>query len=150
VMRQESEFHPDARSWVGATGLMQLMPHTAERAAAELGVKYQPERLGQASYNLQLGAFYLGKLLKTFDQRVVLAVAAYNAGPPAVARWLEGSRNLAPDLWVARIPYRETREYVQRVTENWARYQYLSDGKGAAQELSFALPARVRLDASAY
>ena len=150
VMRQESEFRPDARSWVGAMGLMQLMPQTAERAAGELGVKYQPERLAQASYNLQLGAFYLSKLLKTFQQRVVLALAAYNAGPQAVSRWLEGSHNLAPDLWVARIPYRETRDYVQRVTENWARYQYLTDGKRAEQELSFALPSSVRLDASAY
>lgn len=151
VMRQESEFKPDARSWVGATGLMQLMPQTAERVAGELGVEYQPERLEQASYNLQLGAFYLSKLLKLFQQRVVLAVAAYNAGPQAVARWLEGSRNLDADLWVARIPYRETRDYVQRVAENWARYQYLTDaGQGAAQELSQALPSSVRLDGSAY
>jgi soluble lytic murein transglycosylase len=151
VMRQESQFRPDARSWVGATGLMQLMPQTAQRAASELGVEYQPERLEQASYNLQLGAYYLSKLLKLFQQRVVLAVAAYNAGPQAVARWLQGSRSLDADLWVARIPYRETRDYVQRVAENWARYQYLTDGgQSAARELSLALPSKVRLDSSAY
>jgi soluble lytic murein transglycosylase len=150
VMRQESEFRPDARSWVGATGLMQLMPQTAERAAGELGLKYQPERLEQASYNLELGAFYLSKLLKIFQQRVVLAVAAYNAGPQAAARWLEGGRKLDADLWVARIPYRETREYVQRVTENWARYRYLTEGKRETAELSLELPSSVRLDRAAY
>jgi soluble lytic murein transglycosylase len=151
VMRQESQFNSDARSAVGAVGLMQLMPETARRAAGELGLKAQPERLEQAPYNLQLGAFYLSKLLKTFQQRVVLALAAYNAGPLAVSRWLAGGRNLDADLWVARIPYRETREYVQRVTENWARYQYLTDGKRVAPELSLMkLPASVRLDASMY
>lgn len=151
VMRHESAFRPDARSPVGAVGLMQLMPRTAERAAGELGLKHEPELLEQAPYNLQLGAYYLGKLLKTFQQRVVLALAAYNAGPHAVSRWLEGGRNLDADLWVARIPYRETREYVQRVTASWARYQYLrGDGQRAAPELSLKLPAKVRLDASAY
>jgi soluble lytic murein transglycosylase len=150
VMRQESQFNSDARSPVGAVGLMQLMPETAQRAADELGLKAQPERLEQAPYNLQLGAFYLSKLLKTFQHRVVLALAAYNAGPLAVSRWLAGGRNLDADLWVARIPYRETREYVQRVTENWARYQYLADGKRAAPEISLKLPASVRLDGSAY
>jgi soluble lytic murein transglycosylase len=150
VMRQESAFRPEARSPVGAVGLMQLMPRTAERVADELGLKSEPERLEQAPYNLQLGAFYLSKLLNTFQGRVVLALAAYNAGPHAVSRWLEGARNLDADLWVARIPYRETRNYVQTVTANWARYQYLADGKRAAPELNLKLPANVRLDSSAY
>jgi soluble lytic murein transglycosylase len=150
VMRQESQFRSDARSPVGAVGLMQLMPQTAERAASELGLKNQPERLEQAPYNLQLGAFYLSKLLHTFQQRVVLALAAYNAGPAAVSRWLAGGRNLDADLWVARIPYRETRDYVQRVTENWARYQYLTDSRRAPELSLKKLPASVRLDASIY
>ena len=150
VMRQESEFRADARSPVGAVGLMQLMPRTAERAAGELGLEYQAERLEQGPYNLQLGAFYLRKLLDTFQQRVVLALAAYNAGPQAVSRWLEGGHNLDADLWVARIPYRETRGYVQRVTANWARYQYLADNQRAAPELTLKLPSRARLGADAY
>jgi soluble lytic murein transglycosylase len=150
VMRQESAFRPDARSTAGAVGLMQLMPRTAERAADELGLKYQPERLEQAPYNLQLGAFYLGKLLNTFQRRVVLALAGYNAGPHAVSRWLEAGRTLDADLWVARIPYRETREYVQRVMANWARYQYLTDAPSAAPELTLKLPSSARLDADAY
>lgn len=151
VMRHESAFRPDARSPVGAIGLMQLMPRTAERAAGELGLEHQPELLEHGPYNLQLGAYYLSKLMKTFQQRVVLALAAYNAGPHAVSRWLEGGRNLDADLWVARIPYRETREYVQRVTASWARYQYLrDDGQREAPELSLKLPTKVRLDSSAY
>lgn len=150
VMRQESAFRPDARSSAGAIGLMQLMPRTAERAAGELGLKYQPERLEQAPYNLQLGAFYLGKLLNAFQGRVVLALASYNAGPHAVARWLQGGRNLDADLWVARIPYRETRDYVQRVMANWARYQYLTHTERVAPQLTLKLPASARLDADAY
>jgi len=150
VMRQESAFRPDARSPVGAVGLMQLMPQTAERVADELGVTYQPDQLEQAPYNLQLGAFYLRKLLDTFQQRVVLALAAYNAGPQAVARWLQGGRDLDADLWVARIPYRETRGYVQRVTANWARYEYLADAQRRAPELTLKLPRVARLGADAY
>ncbi|HKO94420.1 MAG TPA: lytic transglycosylase domain-containing protein, partial [Polyangiaceae bacterium] len=150
VMRQESAFRPDARSPVGAVGLMQLMPQTAERVAGELGVEYQADRLEQAPYNLQLGAFYLRKLLDSFQQRVVLALAAYNAGPHAVSRWLEGGRNLDADLWVARIPYRETRGYVQRVTANWARYEYLADNQRAAPELTLKLPRAARVGADAY
>jgi soluble lytic murein transglycosylase len=150
VMRQESAFRPDARSPVGAVGLMQLMPQTAERVADELGLEYQADRLEQAPYNLQLGAFYLRKLLDTFQGRVVLALAAYNAGPQAVSRWLEGGRNLDADLWVARIPYRETRGYVQRVTASWVTYQYLADTKRAAPELTLKLPRGARLAADAY
>ena len=125
-------------------------PQTARRVAGELGVEYHPDRLEQAPYNLQLGAFYLRKLLDTFQHRVVLALAAYNAGPHAVSRWLEGGRNLDADLWVARIPYRETRGYVQSVTANWSRYQYLADSRGAATELTLKLPSRARLAADAY
>jgi soluble lytic murein transglycosylase-like protein len=140
VMRQESEFRPDARSRAGAVGLMQLMPGTAEHVARELALSHRDERLTQAEYNLELGAFYLSKLLARFDQRVELALASYNAGPNAVSRWLEPGRDLPLDIWAARIPYRETRNYVARVMSSWARYRYLGGGPERVPQLTLALP----------
>ena len=145
VMRQESAFRPEARSQVGAVGLMQLMPGTAERAARELSLEHQSERLTQAEYNLELGAYYLGKLLGSCDQKATLAVASYNAGPRAVASWLEGGKRLPLDLWAARIPYAETRNYVARVMSNWARYRYLTGGPENVPSLALELPARLDL-----
>jgi len=150
VMRQESEFRPDARSHVGAVGLMQLMPGTAERVARELALEHEGERLTQAEYNIELGAFYLGKLLGSFDQRVALAVASYNAGPHAVSRWLSGGKGLPLDIWAARIPYQETRNYLARVMSNWARYRYLSGGPGEVPELALALPKKLTLPSDSY
>lgn len=150
VMRQESEFRPDARSHVGAVGLMQLMPGTAERAARELAIEHQSDRLTQAEYNIELGAFYLGKLLGSFDQRVALAVASYNAGPHAVSRWLSGGKNLPLDIWAARIPYQETRNYLARVMSNWARYRYLRGGPDEVPELALSLPKKLTLPRDSY
>jgi soluble lytic murein transglycosylase len=150
VMRQESEFSPDARSHVGAVGLMQLMPGTAERAARELAFDHALERLTQAEYNIELGAYYLGKLLGSFDQRVALAVASYNAGPHAVSRWLGGGKGLPLDIWAARIPYAETRNYLARVMSNWARYRYLGGGPDNVPQLALALPAKLELPSDAY
>ncbi|HTV21643.1 MAG TPA: transglycosylase SLT domain-containing protein, partial [Polyangiaceae bacterium] len=150
VMRQESEFRPDARSYVGAVGLMQLMPGTAERAARELELDHASERLTQAEYNLELGAFYLGKLLGSFDQRVALAVASYNAGPQAVQRWLQGGKGLPLDIWAARIPYQETRNYLARVMSNWARYRYLRGGPSEVPELALGLPKKLTLPSDSY
>jgi soluble lytic murein transglycosylase len=150
VMRQESEFSPDARSHVGAVGLMQLMPGTAERAARELTLDHALERLTQAEYNIELGAFYLGKLLGSFDQRVALAVASYNAGPHAVSRWLGGGKGLPLDIWAARIPYEETRNYLARVMSNWARYRYLDGGPDNVPKLALALPSKLELPSDSY
>ncbi len=150
VMRQESQFRPDARSHAGALGLMQLMPATARRVAEELGLPLAPGQLLQPAHNLRLGAHYLDKLLATFDERAVLALASYNAGPHAVERWLEGAGGLDADLWVARIPYRETRNYVQHVMANWARYGYLASGAAPASALGLQLPRKLKLPPGLY
>jgi soluble lytic murein transglycosylase len=150
VMRQESAFRADVRSPAGALGLMQLMPNTAQRAASEISVEHDDGRLSQAPYNLELGAYYLGKLLQSFDQNAALAVASYNAGPRAVAGWLAGGQDLPLDLWVARIPFTETRGYVMRVLANWARYRYLDGGPERVFHLGLELPARVELASNAY
>ena len=150
VMRQESAFRTDARSPVGALGLMQLMPTTAERAARELVSDHRDEGLTGTTYNLELGAFYLNKLLGSFDRRVVLALASYNAGPHAAFRWLAGDPPLPLDLWAARIPFRETRRYVQRVMANWARYRYLDGGPEQVPRLALRPPQGLRLPADIY
>jgi soluble lytic murein transglycosylase len=150
VMRQESAFRPDAKSPAGAIGLMQLMPRTAERAAVELDLSHRPDRLEQVQYNLELGAFYLGKLLDDFDRQVVLALASYNAGPHAAMRWLDGGQDLPLDLWVARIPFTETRHYVTRVMANWARYRYLAGGPPSVPRVALDVPVGLELASNAY
>jgi soluble lytic murein transglycosylase-like protein len=144
VMRQESAFKPDAVSPARAVGLLQLVPVTAEKVAAELGRTIEPALLSSPSYNVELGAYYLHKVLGTFGGHVALAAAAYNAGPRAVSRWLEVAENLPLDLWVARIPYAETRGYVSRVIGNLARYSYLHGGEDAVPRLALALPKGMR------
>jgi soluble lytic murein transglycosylase len=148
VMRQESAFKPGALSPVGARGLMQLMPETARRAAAEMALEADLTEIERPDLNVQLGAFYLGKLMKSFSGSVPLAVAAYNAGPQAVGHWVTKERET--DLWVARIPYDETRRYVERVLGNLARYQWLSGGTAAVTPIPLEIPKGITVPADAY
>ncbi len=150
VMRQESAFRATAVSRVGARGLMQLMPKTAELASGELKLATTPEQISRPDVNLKLGAFYLGKLLRTFQHNLPLAVAAYNAGPHAVDAWLKGAGGRELDLWVAAIPYAETRHYVERVLGNFARYQWLAGGADNVAPVELKLPSGSKLAADAY
>jgi soluble lytic murein transglycosylase len=149
-MRQESGFRPAVRSPVGAVGLLQLMPATAARVADELGEKVEPQTLTRAYANLHLGSAYLRKLIDGFQGSVPLALAAYNAGPQAVGRWLATGETLPLDLFVAKIPYEETRGYVARVLSNVARYAYLEGGEGAVQAPALELPKGVKLPENSY
>jgi soluble lytic murein transglycosylase len=126
------------------------MPGTAERIADELGDKLESQSLTRAYANVHLGSAYLRKLIDSFQGNVPLAVAAYNAGPQAVSRWLSGGENLPLDLFVARIPYEETRVYVGRVLSNAARYAYLEGGEGAVQAPALELPKGVKLPENSY
>ncbi|MEB3329638.1 MAG: transglycosylase SLT domain-containing protein [Candidatus Sericytochromatia bacterium] len=123
LVREESRFNPRAKSWVGATGLAQLMPFTAEWV-----VKQVPDVAGRPltdpHANLQLGAWYLGHTHRTFAGASVFAVAAYNGGPGAVARWRRGWQGDL-DEWVESIPYTETRLYVKKVFASYWNYQRL-------------------------
>lgn len=150
VMRQESGFRPRVVSPAKAVGLMQLIEPTAQRVSSELKEPYDQAHLGVPRHNLRYGAFYLRRLLDTFGNNVVLATAAYNAGPIAVSHWLETGEHLDLDLFVARIPYGETRGYVERVVENLARYGYLEGGNTSVPELDLKIPSGLRADADAY
>lgn len=123
-MRQESAFNPKARSYVGAMGLMQLMPATARLVAN----KYAPEAAGanpwDPSINMSLGQGYINSLLNDVDNNLVRTVAGYNGGPGNVNRW-DNSLNASADplLYIASIPLNETRDFVQRVLANYWMYQ---------------------------
>ncbi|HLV19783.1 MAG TPA: transglycosylase SLT domain-containing protein [Polyangiaceae bacterium] len=150
VIRQESGFRETVVSPADAVGLMQMIPPTAIRVASELEVDYHPDLLRSPGYNLNFGAYYLRKMLDTFGGSVPLALAAYNAGPIALSRWLEGGERLPLDLFVARIPYDETRNYVNRVIGNYARYTYLHGGPPAVPSLPLDLPQGHRAPPDAY
>ncbi len=123
IMRQESAFMHDARSRTGATGLMQLMPKTARHIARDLSRK-RPRRadLLRPETNIALGAGYLNQVKRQLGDSLVLATAAYNAGPHRVKRWLPEQATEA-DIWVESIPFRETRRYVQRVMSYLILYE---------------------------
>ncbi len=133
LARQESQFDNRARSSAGALGLMQLMPATAQRVAKTIGQPYAQSRLtSDAAYNARLGSAYLADMLGQFGS-LELALAAYNAGPHRVSRWLDENgdpRGQRIDMidWVELIPFRETRNYVQRVMEGVNVYRQLQAG----------------------
>lgn len=134
IARQESAFDRKARSHAGALGLLQLLPGTARKMAKDLGLRYSQDRLASdASYNVTLGSAYLSKQLEEFDGSYVLTLAAYNAGPGRVREWIarfgdprEKSLDEIID-WIEFIPFTETRNYVQRVMENYQVYKIRTD-----------------------
>jgi soluble lytic murein transglycosylase len=129
VIRRESAFNPGARSSAGAIGLMQIMPATGRGLARELGMRsYNPEMLRQPDLNVHLGVRYLGSLLRQFDDELHLVLSAYNAGPSRAIRWRQLPERREPELFVERIPFAETREYVRHVKIHLALYRELYPG----------------------
>jgi soluble lytic murein transglycosylase len=140
IMRQESAFDPVAGSTAGACGLLQLIVPTARRVADKLNEPFVESALLCPNDNVRYGAHYLGQLSGYFNGNLALVAAAYNAGPEAVFRWLSAPEKIGMDAFVARIPFEETRTYVERVLGNLARYQYLSGGAAAVSALNLDLP----------
>lgn len=135
ITRQESQFAQNAISHAGARGLMQLMPGTAREQAGKLGMNYMSANLiDSPSYNVQLGSAYFERMLSYYNGSYPLAVAAYNAGPGNVNKWLRANgdpRNgrIEWTRWIEEIPIYETKNYVQRVLENAAVYEQLYPDK---------------------
>ena len=123
VVREESSYYPQARSRVGARGLMQLMPDTGRAVAQARQIPFpDAEVLDQPQVNLELGSTFFGGLLREFgDAR--LAAAAYNAGPTRVREWWATRRTEDLEVWVEQIPFNETRAFVKRVWLSWHEYQ---------------------------
>lgn len=145
IARQESEFLWRAASGAGAKGLMQILPATAQDTARRSGVPFDYQRLvADPAFNLQLGAAYLGQLIEDEGGSVPLALAAYNAGSGRVAQWLAAygdPRSGSVDMvdWIERIPFDETRDYVQRVSENLAIYRARLSGADGVGKTSLRL-----------
>ncbi|MER9138740.1 transglycosylase SLT domain-containing protein [Mesorhizobium sp. M0830] len=136
IARQESEFNIGAVSSAGARGLLQLMPGTAKQLAKKAGLQFSQMRLTtDAGYNATLGAAFLGEQLERFNGSYVLTFAGYNAGPNRASQWVarygdpRGKDIDAVVDWIERIPYTETRSYVQRVMENYEVYKMRISGK---------------------
>jgi len=135
IMRAESLFRHDAVSHAGALGLVQVMPATGSRVAALAGMNdFRVERLLDPAVNIELGTFYLGRLLERYDGQFALAVGSYNGGPHNVGRWLRGKVGMPYDEFVEEIAFDETRGYIKKVTEFYAIYLDLY-GDGATPEM---------------
>lgn len=144
VMRQESAFVRGARSPARANGLLQMIPKTAEKVARELGI--EDPSLTRPDVSIRFGAHYLARLLRQFQDQLPLALAAYNAGPVAVARWAKAFEGAPTEVFLAAIPFSETRTYVARVLENYAAYAYLEGGPNALPRLSETVRASTAED----
>ncbi len=125
LSRQESEFHPHAKSHAGARGLMQIMPGTGKLIARQYKIRNHSTRrlTAQPSYNVMLGAAHLGDLVKSFKGSYILTFVGYNAGPGRARQWIKrfgDPRDPKVDAidWVETIPFTETRKYVQKVLQN--------------------------------
>jgi len=129
LVRQESRFIMDARSHVGASGLMQVMPATARWTAKKIGLTgFTPDQLSDQDTNITLGTAYLKLALDDFDDSMALAAAAYNAGPRRPRSWRNGPV-LDAAIWAENIPFTETRTYVKKVLANTVNYAAILTGQ---------------------
>jgi len=137
ISRQESQFAQNAVSHAGARGLMQLMPRTAAEQAGKIGLAFSNTALmNEPGYNLKIGDAFFGRMMTYYNGSYPLAVAAYNAGPGNVNKWLRANGDPRTGSiewveWIERIPISETRNYVQRVLENAVVYDAMSPEKAS-------------------
>ena len=140
ITRQESQFDREIVSRAGAQGLMQLMPGTARQTAPSAGLTYNFSALtSDPQYNISMGSTYFGQMMDVFGGSHILAVAAYNAGPGNVRKWLKANGDpragVDPITWIEAIPIKETRDYVQRVLENAVVYDLINPRRPANRNI---------------
>ena len=129
LIRQESRFIMDARSHVGASGLMQVMPATARWTAKKIGlVNFRPEHINDRDTNIAIGTGYLKLVLDDFAGSMPLAAAAYNAGPGRPRAWRNGP-TMEAAIWAENVPFSETRDYVKKVLANTTSYAAILSGQ---------------------
>lgn len=126
LILQESYYNPEAKSAVGATGLMQLMPPTAREIAQRLHIPFGDRRLTNPEVNIELGCYHLRMLLNMFDNNQYLAVASYNGGQGNVLKWKRAAPGRPLDEFIESIPFPETRNYVKRLTMLKSSYSRLT------------------------
>jgi soluble lytic murein transglycosylase len=150
LIRQESRFIMDARSGVGASGLMQVMPATARWTAKKIGMTdFKPYQLNDRDTNIAIGTGYLKLVLDDFAGSMPMAAAAYNAGPGRPRNWRgqTGGPVLEAAIWAENVPFSETRDYVKKVLSNTTNYAALISGQ--SQSLKSRLGLVGPLDATA-
>ena len=132
LIRQESRFIMDARSGVGASGLMQVMPATARWTARKIGLDgFTPDQINDRDTNITIGTAYLKLALDDLGGSMAMAAAAYNAGPgrPRTWRGQPGSPTLDAAIWAENVPFLETRDYVKKVLSNTTNYAAILTGQ---------------------
>ena len=128
IMRKESGFNPHDLSYADAQGLLQMIPATTARVASVLGLPYESGALYDPEYNVRTGSWYIGHLLAKFKGQIPLGAGSFNSGPRPVMKWLDTHGDREIDELVELVPFTQTREYMKKVTENYARYRYLYAG----------------------
>jgi soluble lytic murein transglycosylase len=129
IMRKESGFDPQTLSYADAQGLLQMIPATTSRVAKHLKLPYDAGKLYDPEFNIQTGSWYIGNLLAKFKEQIPLGAGAFNSGPRPVMRWCDQNGDREMDEFVELVSYTQTREYMKKVTENYARYRYLLRGE---------------------
>lgn len=146
IIRQESSYRPEAKSPASASGVMQLMTATAQEIAHDLKMRdFTAESLLDPEVNIRLGAVYFSRLVRNFNGNYPLALAAYNAGPTRLRRWLNSRKDLSPldgppssvaesELWIDEMPWDETSHYVKSILRNWMLYKIIDGSKLSLSE----------------
>lgn len=146
IIENESAFNRNAKSWVGATGLMQLMPITALKTSRFFNQEnFNYEQTLDPAYNILLGSGYLSFLLKYYDGSILSSIAAYNAGPKAVNTWIRGCKSCGPAEFVEYIPFNETRWYVKKVIRSFHKFSQIFKADFDYQVV-FHMPTQLRED----
>ena len=149
LIRQESRFLMDARSGVGASGLMQVMPATARWTAKKIGMDgFKPNQINDRDVNIAIGTAYLKLALDDFAGSMPLAAAAYNAGPGRPRSWRNGPV-LEAAIWAENIPFNETRDYVKKVLSNTTNYAAITTGQPQSLKARLGMVGPRAADSSA-
>ncbi|CAN5733630.1 hypothetical protein BH11MYX2_BH11MYX2_13800 [soil metagenome] len=136
IMRKESGFDQHVVSYADAQGLLQMIPPTTQRVSKAIGIPYDAGNLYETDYNIHVGAWYIGHLLQKFKGQIPLGAGSFNSGPRPVMKWIDRFGDREMDEMVELVPFSQTREYMKKVTENFARYQYLYENKVYVQPLT--------------
>jgi soluble lytic murein transglycosylase len=136
IMRKESGFNPHDISYADAQGLLQMIPPTTKRVCDTIKLTYDDGRLYEPEFNIQTGSWYIGHMLTKFKKQIPIGAGSFNSGPRPVMKWLDQNGDREIDEFVELVPYIQTREYMKKVTENYARYRYLYAGEDYQQPLA--------------
>jgi soluble lytic murein transglycosylase len=129
IMRKESGFNPHVQSYANAIGLLQMIPRTTRQVVRELGLRYTPDLLFDPELNVRTGAWYITRLLAKFKGQIPYGAGSFNSGPSPIMKWMGKFKGQSADVFGELASFSQTREYMKKVTETYARYLYLYEGE---------------------